>query len=461
MTELGRRAGPGHLAGTAHLADPAGHPPGPGQPPGPARQSARVAARDALRLADLTDRPLLAETTASGDPDEVYSRLRKRWGSVAPVDLERGVPGWLVLGHAEVVAVMRDDRTFVKDPAVWRGHEEGLLGPHSGLRTLISRASQSTAVHQDGAEHMRLRAPIDDALEQVDEIRTAVVVRRLCTMLIQRFERRGRADLVTEYAAAVPFLVMSELAGYDPEDAQRVQEIIQGIFEVGPDARDLRKELAGIISTHLARSRQQGSHDIAGVLAAHPAFRDDRERAATLVALTSIASTTLLSWVAQTLTLVLTDERFSNRLLGGRLDIDDALDEVLWRSTPNPNMVPRYATRDVLLDDKLVEKGDAVVMSVHAANHDPAILPADPWEGIGNRAHLSFGGGPHTCPAPRLARMIARIAAETLVRRLQVSFDGDPATLDWAPSPWLRHPSRLPVTFPVPRQAGTPGTAGP
>jgi cytochrome P450 len=253
---------------------------------------------------------------------------------------------------------------------------------------------------------------------------------------------------------------MSELAGYDPEDAQRVQEIIQAIFDSGPDASELRKELGGIVRTHLARSRDRKTPDIAVVLASHPAFQDDLERAQTLIALTSIASTSLLSWVAQTLTLLLTDERFSNRLLGGRLNIDDALDEVLWRSTPNPNMVPRYATRDVVLGDKLIGKGDAVVMSVHAANHDPAILPADPWEELGNRAHLSFGGGPHACPAPRLARVIARIAAETLVRQLQVTFDGDPTDLEWAPSPWLRYPARLPVTFPIPRRADDEGRPG-
>ncbi|MBL0886977.1 cytochrome P450 [Myceligenerans indicum] len=458
MTELGRMTGPGRTAATGDLNHDLNddlNRAGAGRATGPTR------AAEPLRLQDVHDRPLLAETTAAADPTQVYSRLRKRWGSVAPIDLEPGVPGWLVLGHAEVVAVMRDDRTFVKDPATWRGHDEELLGPHSGLRTLISRTPQHTAIHQDGREHMRLRAPIDDALEQVDEIRTAVAVRRLCTMLIQRFERRGRADLVAEYASAVPFLVMSELAGYDPEDAQRMQEIIQSMFETGPEARELRKELGRIVRAHVSRSRERSTQDIAVVLARHPAFQDDLERAQTLVALTSIASTSLLSWVAQTLTLVLTDERFSNRLRGGRLNIDDALDEVLWRSTPNPNMVPRYATREVVLGDKLIGKGEAVVMSVHGANHDPAILPDDPWEEVGNRAHLSFGGGPHACPAPRLARVIARIAAETLVRQLHVSFDGDPADLEWAPSPWLRYPARLPVTFPIPRRAREEGRTDP
>lgn len=407
---------------------------------------------EVVRLRDVHDRTLLAETTQSANPTEVYDRLRERWGPVAPIDLEPGVPAWLVIGHAEVVSVIRDDRGFIKDPSVWRGHAEALLGPQSGLHLLVSRVPQPTAIHADGAEHLRLRAPIDDALEGVDEIRTAVVTRRLCSMLINRFEQRGRADLVAEYAAAVPFLVISELVGFDPEDAQRLQEITRAIFELGPDARPMTKELQAIVRSQLARSRAAGARDIAGVLATHRAFRDDDERAQTLIALTSTASTTLLPWVAQTLTLILTDERFSARLTGGRLNIDDAMDEVLWRSTPNPNMVPRYAAHDIVLDDKLIEKGDAVVLSVDAANHDPAIQVDDPWEAVGNRAHLSFGAGPHACPAPRLARAIARITVETLLHHLHVTFDGDPADLRWVPTVWLRQPVRLPVTFPVPRR---------
>lgn len=427
-----------------HSSSPSGRPGMPSPWPDPYD--------DVVRLREVHDRTLLSETTAGASPTPVYARLRERWGSVAPVDLEPGVPAWLVLGHAEVVAVMRDDRGFTKDPSIWRGHAEGLLGPQSGLHLLISRVAQPTVNNTDGTEHVRLRAPIDDALEQVDEIRTAVVTRRLCSMLIDRFEQRGSADLVAEYAAAVPFLVMSELAGYDPEDAQRLQEITQAIFETGPDARGLTKELQEIVRGHLARSRDRNSRDIAGALARHEAFKDDRERAQTLIALTSTATTTLLPWVAQTLALILTDERFSARLSGGRADIDDILDSVLWRSTPNPNMVPRFATREVVLGDKLIERGEAVIMSVHAAHHDPVVAAGDTWDLIGNRAHLSFGAGPHACPAPRLARAIARITVETLVRRLHVTFDGDPRDLQWAPTPFLRQPVRLPVTFPVPRR---------
>jgi cytochrome P450 len=411
-----------------------------------------------VRIRDVAERTLLVETTAAADANAVYERLRKLWGSVAPVDLEPGVPAWLVLGHAEAVGVLRDDRTFVKDPSIWRGHAENLLGPQSGLHLVLPRSPKPTLADADGVKHTRMRPPVDDALSQVDEARAGAITRRLCGMLIDRFQDRGRADLVAEYAAVVPFLVLSELDGLQPDQAQRLQEITRAVFESGASARERTVELLEIVTGHIAHSRRLGTTDIAGVLAVHDNFESDLERAQTLTAVTLAANESLLAWVAQTLVLMLTDPRFSHRVSGGRLHIDDALDEVLWRSTTNPNLMPRFATREVVIGDKLIERGEAVVVGVHAANHDPLVQSDDPWDTVGNRAYLSFGAGPHRCPAPRLGRVIARIAVAELLQRLQVTLVGDPDQVEWATSPWMRFPAHLPVTFPPPREQPPHGT---
>ncbi|MCP2263965.1 cytochrome P450 [Promicromonospora thailandica] len=413
-----------------------------------------------VRLSDVTDRTPLVATTTSPDANTVYEQLRERWGAVAPIDLEPGVPGWLVLGHSAAVGLLRDDHTFIKDPSIWNGHGKGLLGPQSGLHLVLATAPKPTLADADGAKHARMRPPVDDALEQVDEARAGAITRRLCGMLIDRFEDRGHADLVAEYAAVVPFLVLSELDGLEPGQAQRLQEITRAIFEAGADARALTGELRALVTGHIEHSRAHGTRDIAGVLAVHENFENDLERAQTLTAITAAATESLMAWVAQTLVLILSDPRFSHRVSGGRLHIDDALDEVLWRSTTNPNLMPRFAVRDVVVDDKLVARGDPVVVAVHAANHDPLVQSADPWETVGNRAYLSFGAGAHRCPAPRLGRVVARIAVAELLKRLQLTLTGDPNRVEWATSPWMRFPARLPVTFPSPRQQPPYGTWG-
>ncbi|MCZ2265105.1 hypothetical protein IRJ14_21260, partial [Isoptericola sp. QY 916] len=82
-----------------------------------------------VRLEDVADRPLLADLAGAPDPAARYEALRSRWGALAPVDLEPGVPAWLALGHAEVAAVLRNEAMFSRDARHWRYEAEGLVGP--------------------------------------------------------------------------------------------------------------------------------------------------------------------------------------------------------------------------------------------------------------------------------------------------------------------------------------------
>ena len=45
-----------------------------------------------------------------------------------------------------------------------------------------------------------------------------------------------------------------------------------------------------------------------------------------------------------------------------------------------------------------------------------------------------------------------------LLQRLQVTLVGDPNQVEWATSPWMRFPARLPVTFPPPSEQPPHGT---
>jgi cytochrome P450 len=155
-----------------------------------------------------------------------------------------------------------------------------------------------------------------------------------------------------------------------------------------------------------------------------------------------------ISWIAQTLRLVLTDPRFSGRLRGGRLSVEDALDEVLWRRPPAANLPNRFALADCEIAGRPVRKGDALVMSYAAANIDPRVQSDDPWLALGNRAHLAWGVGPHVCPAHRPGRAIVRIAVETVLTRLHDLKVTIPAEdIVTMPSMWTVCPARLPVRF--------------
>jgi cytochrome P450 len=187
---------------------------------------------------------------------------------------------------------------------------------------------------------------------------------------------------------------------------------------------------------------------MASVLVRHPNLKNDEERIQALFLLFSCASQNTMAWTASTLQLMLTDERFSGQLRGGRLGIDDALDEVLWRETPIASIPARYATRDTVLGGQAIRQGDALLLGFGPANADPQIHSDDRWSELGNRSHLAWGAGPHACPAEVPTRVIVRTAVETALHRLpDVRLAVPAGEIRRFPSPISRCPASLPVTF--------------
>jgi cytochrome P450 len=108
-----------------------------------------------------------------------------------------------------------------------------------------------------------------------------------------------------------------------------------------------------------------------------------------------------------------------------RLIVDDpsvipaAVEELLRWEAPVPG-VPRFATRDTELRGCPINTGDAVTISVGAANVDPAEF-ADPFTVRFDREanpHLAFGGGIHRCLGSHLARRELRVTLREWHRRI-------------------------------------------
>jgi cytochrome P450 len=85
----------------------------------------------------------------------------------------------------------------------------------------------------------------------------------------------------------------------------------------------------------------------------------------------------------------------------------NAVEESL-RLEPAAGRVDRYATADVELGGADIRRGDLVIVSLTAANRDPAFFP-DPdtfdLTRANARQHLAFAQGPHACVGLHLARL--------------------------------------------------------
>lgn len=406
------------------------------------------------RLMDMTGLTPLSATTGTPDPQAVYRELAQQWGVVAPVELEPGVPAWLVMGHHELCQVVRNEQLFSRDPSNWRMFSEGLVAPDSGLGPMMF--PRDNAYFADGDKHRRLRGPLDDGIASLDEHRMSRFIRSTCTDLIRAFEGTGKADLVADYAAVVPMLTVAGFFGISPDQGEELRMALIAMFSSAADSQKPALEVERILSTTMAQRRREPADDLTSAFLRHPNLRDDFEIQQSMVLMISAGYETTTTWIAQSLRLMLADPRFAGRLRGGRLGLDDALDEVLWRDPPMSNMPARYALVDCELAGQPIQRGDALILGMAAANADPRVHTDDPWLEVGNRSHLAWSAGPHACPAQRPGRMITRIAVDTALRRLHdvtLAIPADEVML--LPSPWTRCPASLPVRFtppgPLPR----------
>lgn len=398
------------------------------------------------RLSEMTGLTPLIATTDVTDPQAAYHELRQRWGVVAPVELEPGVNAWLVLGHHELCQVVRNEQLFSRDPNNWRLYNENRVAPDSGLGPMMF--PRDNAYFADGDKHRRLRAPLDDGLASLDEHRMSRFIRATCADLVRGFADRGAADLVSDYAAVVPMLTVAGLFGLPPAQGHQLRAALIALFSSAEDSQPAAQELERILTGAMEARRRLPTDDLTTRFLNHANLHDDFEIQQSMVLMISAGYETTTSWIASTLRLMLADPRFGGRLRGGRLGLDDALDEVLWRDPPMSNMPARYALVDCELAGTPIERGDALILGLAAANQDPRVHTDDPWLEIGNRAHLAWSAGPHACPAQRAGRMITRIAVDTALHQLHdVTLSIPAEQVRLLPSPWTRCPAALPVRF--------------
>ncbi|WRZ89894.1 cytochrome P450 [Streptomyces sp. NBC_01007] len=378
----------------------------------------------------------------AADPAKVYQRLRDA-GPTAPVELAPGVRATLVTGYDAALHVLRSPETFSKDPRRWKDLADGTVPMDSPVVPMMMY--RPNALFTDGEEHSRLRGAITDTLARVESSTVRGCAERSADTLIDRFAPLGTADLLGEYAQVLPLLVFNHLFGCPVGHGVRLVEGMSGIFD-GVDAEKANELLTTTLLDLVGLKRRRPAPDMTSWLMEHPAALTDEEMIHTLAVLMGAGTEPQQNLIANSLRLLLSDDRFAGDLSGGTLPVEDALDEVLWTDPPIANYAVHYPRHDVVYEGTLLRAGDPLVVSLAAANTDPSLTSS---QRIGNRAHLAWSAGPHTCPAQGPARLIAAVAVEKLLDRIpDIELTVPVEELRWRPGPFHRALAALPVSFP-------------
>ncbi|WP_433467648.1 cytochrome P450 [Spirillospora sp. CA-128828] len=372
------------------------------------------------------------------DPQRAYARMRA-YGDLAPVELSPGVPATLVLGYDAALEILRDPGTFPRTSEVW----EAAVGPECPVLPMMM--ARPNALFTNGAVHARLRSVIVDSLDRVDPVSLREYVQRNADTLIDRFAGDGKADLIGQYSRTLPLLVFNEMFGCPHDIGDKLVRGMSAIFDTvsAEEGNALLGEATGEL---VAYKRRKPGADVTSWMMSHPAGLDDLEMVHQLILLVGAGTEPEQNLIANGIRLLLSDERFGGDLSSGSLPVDDALDEILWTDPPMANYGTTFPRQDIDFHGYHLPAHQPVLVSYAAANTDPSRATADRK---GNRAHLSYAGGPHTCPAKGHSRLIASVAIEQLLDRLPDVELAVPADrLEWRPGPFHRALTALPVTFP-------------
>ncbi|WP_040801055.1 cytochrome P450 [Nocardia higoensis] len=379
----------------------------------------------------------LYSTEFTVDPHGAYREMRERYGSLVPVELAPGVPATLVIGYRTALSILNDPERFPVDPRAW----EASVAPDCPVLPVFRW--RPNASRNSGHVHERLRQATSAAVDAVDMHAVIAVVERTAIPLINGFCAEGSADLVAQYAFPLVYTVVNTLLGCPPDISAKAAAATASIFD-GVQAADGERAFEDAVRELVEYKRAHPGADLTTALLGHAVQLDDDEILHQVLSFYGVGMEPVQGLIINALRLMLTDDRFSG-IVGGSLSTRDAIDDVLFTDPPLPNASVVYPRQPILLDDVWLPAHQPVVISLAGCNDDPEISAGDH---AGNRAHLAWGAGPHSCPARSLGYVIAQCAVDQLLDALPDLRPAVPAAeLRWRPGPMHRTLAELPVTF--------------
>lgn len=381
------------------------------------------------------------------EPFAVLGEVRDQ-APVREVELPEGGTTWLVTRYADARSVMADPR-FVKDfrnslPEDQRANVPGIPSPGGDMMLL-----------NDPPVHTRLRKLVVKAftVRRVAALRPRIET--IAGALLAGLPAGEPVDLVDAYAVPLPTAVICELLGVPVEDQDAFGAWSRTMIDDSGEAatHQASASLAAYLSELVERKRAEPDEALISALIE---VSEEGEQLST----TEIVAMGMLLLIAgheTTATLITTaveamlgDHALRDRLAAAEPDeLRAAIEEFLRWGSPIAQAPLRFAAEDVEFDGVVVPRGAMVMVSLAAANHDPARFerPDDYEELRDTTGHLAFGHGLHFCLGASLARLEAEVALRTVLDRFPAFVAGSDVPLERRRSVLVNAWARLPVVL--------------
>jgi cytochrome P450 len=399
----------------------------------------------ALETVQVADEELWRE----GPPHELFRELRRscpvHWSAgIAQSPKDAGF--WSVTKAEDVHTVSRDWQTFSSASNI-------VISDHMVPVEII----QGMFIGMDPPKHDRIKNLFQRAFTPKAIAQHEDTIREVTTSVLDGLAGRETCDLVTEVAQPVVARVIGSFMGLDPEDDQPWAEAINGLAGFG-DPELNPKGLEQLLTEDIpplyekcmklvADRRASPTEDMLSVLVFAEIDGDrltDEEIFSGFILLMIAGNDSTKATYTSAMRALIENPDQRQLLIADPSLVPGAIEEAL-RMFPAFGHFRRTATKDTVLGDCRIKKGDKLALWYPSSNRDEdRYEDPDRFDVLRNPEHQAFGaGGRHFCLGTALARLELKILVEqTLERYPNMTIDAEPT---WVVSQFSSQLKTLPV----------------
>jgi cytochrome P450 len=346
-----------------------------------------------------------------GELHEVLHAYRER-GPVQPTRF-LGIPSFVITGHEVLLDAFKDVERFPPH-LMYQAAFEGAIG-----KSFISMERP-----EDHRVYRKLATPAfrSRAVARYEREGLAALARELAS----GFGEREDVDLVAEFTARFPYLVITRLLGLPRDREEAFHHWALALLRFRDDPAAAAKaagELTSFLAPVVEARRREPADDVISELVRATApgrALTDEEIYSHVRLLFPTGGETTHGSLGNLIYALLIHPGLWGELRRDPSRIPDAVDEGLRWETPVAVLPRRSGALATELSGVEIPPDSWVLFAIAGANRDPAVFPdPDRFEiGRGAADSLTFGRGVKACPGMHLARKTMAVALETLLERL-------------------------------------------
>lgn len=361
-------------------------------------------------------------------PDSFYDDPYPTYRALQSADpIHRMPDGSLFLTrHRDLEAIYKDTTRFSSDKKVE-------FAPKYGSDSLLFQHHTTSLVFNDPPLHTRVRRLIAGALNPraIAEMEPGLIA--LVDRLLDDMEARGKADIIEDFASAIPVEVIGNLLAIPHEDRAPLRGwslAILGALEpfLSEEIQTRGERAVGEFLDYLRqliadRRARPGDAD-RDVLTRLIQGESSGERLSEIellqncIFILNAGHETTTNLIGNGLELLLRFPEQRQRLIDDSALIKLAIEEFLRYESSN-QLGNRRVVQDTELDGVTIPQGTLITLCIGAANRDPDVFAEPERLDIGRspNRHLAFASGAHACVGLTLARLEGRIAISRFLAR--------------------------------------------